>query len=204
MEPLVITSVVSLISALFGGGVVAALLRFRIQSRTADLTDFGAINAVLVQQRDEAFERIDKLEQRVESQEAEISGLRIARDLDPFPNWIVDLQGHYNFVNRPFEECFLEPQKKTYRDIIGKTHEDFWPATFVETLRTLDTAARKRPDGAARANTTLSLQGVGEWEITVHKIPCRIKGIIVAYAGYITIMEPVMERVGWSNKGAAE
>lgn len=202
MEPITL-AITSLVSSLLGGGLVAALLRFKIQSRTADLTDFEAINKVLVEQRDEAFERIDKLEKRAENQEAEISGLRIARDLDPFPNWIVDLEGHYSFVNRPFEECFLEPQKQTYKDIIGKTHAEFWPTAFCETLRTLDTAAKRRPDGTARANTTLSLQGIGEWEVIVHKFPCRIKGVTVAWAGYITVMDPIEERVGWHDKKAA-
>lgn len=201
MEPFTL-AITSLVSSLLGGGFVAALLRFKIQSRNADLTDFDAINKVLVKQRDEAFERVDEQDRRIENLEAEINGLRIARDLDPFPNWIVDLEGHYTFVNRPFEECFLEPQKQTYRDLIGKTHADFWPAEFCETLKTLDTAARKRPDGTARANTTLNLQGIGEWEITVHKFPCKIRGVVVAWAGYITVMDPLTERVGW--QGAAE
>lgn len=200
MELPIILALVSAVSSVFGGGLVAVFLRFKIQSRQADVVDFDKINAVLTKQRDEAYTYIKQQNERIENLEAEINGLRIARDLDPFPNWIVDLEGHYTFVNRPFEECFLEPQKRTYRDLIGKTHKDFWPPAFCETLRTLDASARKRPDGTARANTILSLPGIGEWEVTVHKFPCKIRGVVVAWTGYITVMDPLTERVGWQDR----
>ena len=99
--------------------------------------------------------------------EAEIQGLRIARDLDPFPNWLTDLGGHYTFVNRPFEERFLEPSRQTHRDIIGKSHADIWPEEFCRTLKTIDAAARKRPDGTARANTTLDIPGLNDELVTI-------------------------------------
>lgn len=201
MEPFTL-AIVSTISSILGGGLVAAILRFKVQTRSADLTDFEAINKVLVTQRDEAHNQVAAQNRRMELMEAEINGLRIARDLDPFPNWLVDLEGRYTFVNRPFEEAFLVPKRQTYRDLIGKTHEEFWPQAFCETLRTLDRAARSRPDGTARANTALNLQELGEWEVTVHKFPCKIRGVIVAWAGYITVMDPLEQRIGWQEKKA--
>jgi len=196
---LLIPALSALLGALGGGGVVAAILKYRVQFRAADKVDFEALNAEVRRQRDEALSRIAEYEQRFETMEAEINGLRIARDLDPFPHWIMDVEGRYSFVNRPFEERFLEPANKTYRDVIGKRHADLWPEEFCRTLTALDTAARKRPDGTARATTRLDVPGIGVSEVTVHKFPCRIKGVVVAFAGYFTAIEPVEERVGWQE-----
>jgi hypothetical protein len=65
--------------------------------READRVDFDAITKVLTEQRDEAWAHIAKQDERIEQMEAEIQGLRLARDLDPFPNWVVDLQGCYQY-----------------------------------------------------------------------------------------------------------
>lgn len=196
---LLIPAISALLGALGGGGVVAAFLKYRVQFRAADKVDFEALNTEVRRQRDEALRRVSEYEQRFELLEAEINGLRIARDLDPFPHWIMDIEGRYSFVNRPFEECFLEPSGKTYRDLIGKRHEDIWPEDFCRTIKALDAAARKRPDGTARAVAHLDVPTLGVCEVTVHKFPCRIKGVVVATAGYFTAIEPVEERVGWQE-----
>jgi PAS domain-containing protein len=192
-----------LLNLMLGGGLLASLLRHRVQMRGEDRSDFEVIVLALKEQREEDHTRILELEKRSENQEAEISGLRIARDLDPFPHWLMDIEGRYSFVNQPFEERFLDPQRKTRRDIIGKKHEDFWPEAFCLTLKALDASARKRPDGTARAHTTLDVPGFGKCEVTVHKFPCRIKGVIVSYAGYITTIDPLEERLGYQPQKQA-
>ena len=191
-----------LLDVVFGGGIVGFWLRYKIQKRGADKIDFDSLLAAMKDQRDEAWAHIERQDARIENLEAEIQGLRIARDLDPFPQWLVDLDGRYTFVNRPFEERFLEPKRQTFRDIIGKTHKDFWPEEFCRTLEALDGAARKRPDGTARANTALDVPCLGRCEVTVHKFPCRIKGVVVAYAGYITSIEPELAPIGLPEKSA--
>ena len=177
-------------------GLFAVWLRYRIQVRTADRVDFDTLLAAMQKQRDEAWEHIARQDERIEHLEAEIQGLRIARDLEPFPHWLTDLEGRYTFVNRPFEERFLDPQRKTYRDIIGKTRVDIWPEDFCRTLTALDGAARKRPDGTARANATLDVPGLGPCQVMVHKFPCRVRGVIVAWAGYFTVIEAQDEIAG--------
>jgi PAS domain-containing protein len=203
MSPATISLLQLLLNLVLGGGLLASLLRHRVQMRGEDRSDFEMIVEALRTQRAEDHERITELERRSENQEAEINGLRIARDLDPFPHWLMDIEGRYSFVNQPFEERFLAPDRKTRRDIIGKRHEDFWPEAFCLTLKTLDASARKRPDGTARAHTTLDVPGFGKCEVTVHKFPCRIKGVIVSYAGYITTIDPIGERLGWQDTNAA-
>lgn len=203
MNTTIISLLQLLLNLVLGGGLLAALLRHRVQMRGEDRTDFEVIVEALRTQRAEDHERIVLLEHRSENQEAEINGLRIARDLDPFPHWLMDIEGRYSFVNQPFEERFLMPDRKTRRDIIGKRHEDFWPEDFCTTLKTLDASARKRPDGTARAHTTLDVPGFGKCEVTVHKFPCRIKGVIVSYAGYITAIDPLAERIGWQDTNRA-
>lgn len=187
-------SLISLsLNLIFGGGIVAVILRHRIQSRGEQRVDFNTVLAEVKGQRDEAWTHIDKQEERIKIMESEIQGLRLARDLDPFPNWIVDLQGKYIFVNREFERIFLEPRGETYRFAIGKTHEELgWPETFCRTLAALDASARSRPDGTARATTALDVPAIGTSRVTVHKFPIRFKpaGVIVAYAGFITDLVP--------------
>lgn len=199
-------TLLSLLSIVLNGGLLAVLLRYVVQMRKLKIdhelalrddhrVDFSTVLEVIERQRNDLIEQNRVLNQRIEHLEAETQGLRIARDLDPFPSWLVDLEGRYSYVNRPFEECFLEPKKQTFKDAIGKMHTDLWPVDFCHTLAALDTAARKRPDGTARANTTVDVPGLGTCEVTIHKFPCRVRGVIVAYAGYITSIEPVSEKL---------
>lgn len=183
-------------NVMLGGGLLAVWLRYKVQSRGEDRTDFNVIIEALKTQREGDREVIAEQTRRIENLEAEINGLRIARDLDPFPNWVVDLQGCYRFVNREFESYFLEPKRQTYRDIIGKCHTDLWPQEFCKTLKALDAASHQRPDGTARATTTLDIPRLGACQVTVHKFPVRFKGAVVAMAGYITVMEPDSQRIG--------
>lgn len=202
MSPEVISLASVLLNLLLGGGLFAVWLRYRVQVRTADRVDFETVLAEVKAQRDEAWAHIERQDQRIENLGAEIQGLRTARDLDPFPHWLTDLEGSYTFVNRPFEERFLNPDRKTYRDIIGKAHGEIWPADFCRTLKAVDAAARKRPDGTARANTTLSVPGLGSCQVTVHRFPVRVSGVIVAWAGYFTVVEAHDELAGLPEKTA--
>jgi PAS domain-containing protein len=187
MSTQVITVVLAIINLLLGGGLIA-LLRYRIQSRGENRVDFNTVLAEVKAQRDEAWVQIREQDNRIGQMEVEIQGLRLARDLDPFPNWVADLQGRYIFVNREFEKLFLEPRGETYRDAIGQGHADIWPSDFCRTIMALDAAARSRPDGTARAVTSLDVPNLGACKVTVHKFPIRFKpsGVIVAFAGYIT------------------
>lgn len=200
MSPATISLVSLVLNLLLGGGIVAVWLKYKLGARTADRVDFETVLAEVKAQRDEAWGHIERQDERIEHLEAEIQGLRIARDLDPFPHWLTDLDGRYTFVNRPFEERFLDPQRKTYRDIIGKTRKDIWPEEFCRTLTSLDGAARKRPDGTARASTTLDVPGIGPSQVTVHKFPCRVRGVIVAWAGYFTVIEAHDDLAGLPEK----
>lgn len=193
--------VLNIITILLGGTALGVFLRYKAKireidaglhggDRADDRVDFELITKELAGQRDKANERVTECEQRITQLEAEIEGLRLARDLDPFPNWVVDLQARYKFVNREFEAAFLEPRGQTYRDTIGKSHADLWPEDFCRTLKSLDAAARQRPDGTARAVTGLDVPNVGRCQVTIHKFPIRFKGAVVAWAGYITEMEP--------------
>lgn len=190
-----------------GGGVLRWYLKYRTDNKQIDITastavreqerlDFNTLLNEVRGQRDEAWRKIEAQSTRMTMLEAEINGLRIARDLDPFPNWVVDLQGEYIYVNREFERYFCEPDDKTYRDVIGKRHEDLWPEAFCKTLQALDLEARARPDGKAKATTKLVLPGLGSAVVTVHKFPVRFKDVIVAYAGFMTDIAADDTRIG--------
>jgi PAS domain-containing protein len=209
MDAGTINVVLNIITVLMGGTALGVVLRYKAKikelevgqrgsDRDDDRVDFETIIRELSGQRDKANERAAACDLRIDQLEAEIQGLRLARDLDPFPSWVVDTAGCYQFVNRAFEEHFLEPKNLSYRDTIGKRHEDLWPEDFCRTLKSLDAAARRRPDGTARARTTLNVPSLGPCEVTIHKFPIRFKpsNAIVAFAGYVTDMEPVEGSVG--------
>lgn len=208
MDVSVAIKLLTALNVLLGGGLAVAVLRYKAKvlelniGRETALRDDGRVDfdRILTEvkgQRDEAWAHIKQQDVRMEQMEAEIQGLRLARDLDPFPNWVVDRNGEYLFVNREFERYFLEPIGQTYRDIVGKTHEEHWPPDFCKILKSLDGAARTRPDGTARASAALEVPEFGRTKVTVHKFPIRFKpsGIIVAYAGFITDFEPESETV---------
>ena len=188
-----------LIAAALGGGGLGFFLKFLIERRKAELvddesratrkrSDFDRALEVVTVQRDDALSLVREVREELENMKMEVQGLRLARDLDPFPNWIIGLDGKYLYVNREFEKQFLEPQGKTYRAVIGEAHETLWPDSFCRVLRQLDSVARRVPDGHAKARTSL-LIGDLERGITVHKFPIRIRDTVVGFAGYITEIE---------------
>lgn len=192
----------ALVAALLSGGFVASVLKYKLGGRqlsvqekklTADerqdvrdqaRSDFELILGVITRQRDDAIARADKLESKIDLIELEVQGLRLARELDPFPNWIVDLEGRYIFVNRAFEREFLDPLGQGYRWAIGKSHKDVWGEEVAAKIRTLDDAARRRPDRRARA-----VIGAKGHQLTIHKFPHCVHGVPVAWAGYVTEIE---------------
>lgn len=189
----------ALLLTLLSGGLLGVWLKYRIDNRKLDLegtkanreqerTDFDTIISLVTKQRDEAWAKVGEFATKLELLELELHGMRLAGDLDPFPSWITDLEGRYIFVNREFEKQFLEPRQLIYRDQIGKRHQDLWPEAFCKKLLQLDAQAKARPDGHARAKTLLEGR-----QVTVHKFPVRVKAVPVAFAGYITNIEEIME-----------
>lgn len=201
-QSLVAQVATTLASTLFAAGFVGVWLRFLINRgklkldaerlsvedrrklREEERSDFQLILDVVTRQRDEAVERADNLEEKVDTVELEVAGLRLARDLDPFPNWIVDLEGRYIYANREFEREFLEPKGLRYRQVIGKRHEEVWGADFAAKMHILDETAKRRPDRKARATLLF-----GGRQITVHKFPILVRGVPVSFAGFVTDIE---------------
>ena len=185
------TDWLGLVAAAAGGGGVGALAQVYIgqlkakQEIKRDDQDFireGFELAVKVvtDQRNDALESLKEVRRELADMQLEIVGLKLANSFDPFPRWMVDLEGRYIYTNACFEEKYLEPRGMLKRDIIGQTHEALWPPEVCSKIRQLDGQARSRPDGRARA--VLILQ---EEEATLYKFPVRVQGVVVAYAGYI-------------------
>lgn len=195
------SSLVPMVAAALGGGGLVKLIDLvfaeRRQSRkekkaeekeqlTEDKTLIKLIVDEVAKQRDDALKEVHALRQRIEHLEFTVQGLRMAQNRDPFPRWIVDLSGRFQFVNDCFVEQFLRPKGLHAQDIIGLSHEDFWSSsTICEKIKLLDAEARRRPDGKAKA--TLEYDGC---QLTIYKIPIRhSSGAILAYEGWITDIE---------------
>jgi PAS domain-containing protein len=196
---------VSLLGTLLSGGLIGVWLKYRLEDRklTAEeredlaerrRSDLDRALEVVTQQRDDALSLVKDFRNELDQMRLEVQGLRFARDLDPFPNWVIGLDGRYLYVNREFEKQFLEPAGNDYRFIVGKSHEALWPDPFCKTLRNLDDLARRVPDGRARATTVLKL-GSDERQLTVHKFPIRVRGAVIGFAGYITDIERSEEKI---------
>lgn len=137
---------------------------------------------VITQQRDDALHINDEMRRRLDNAELEIVGLKLANSFDPFPRWMVDLEGRFIYANACFEERYLVTRSPpmSRRDIVGHGHEIIWPPDLCRKIRDLDLMARRRPDGRARAVLTLE-----DVEASLYKFPIRVHGVIVAYAGYV-------------------
>lgn len=187
-------STIEILGLLAAGGGVGALSQVVITSLTTkkelkkDNQDFikeGFELAVKVvtDQRDDALTQLREVRRELADLHLEVMGLKLSNSFDPFPRWMVNLDGKYIYVNSCFVERFLEPLGHRERDIIGQGHDFLWPPELCKKIASLDAAARVRPDGRARAVTLVN--GV-EW--TIYKFPVRVQGVIVAYAGYMMEM----------------
>lgn len=189
---------VTLFVAVLGGGGIVKLFEFFFQRKDKELEHDERIIRLVVdevtKQRDEAYARLAALERKYDLLELEVQGLRLVNGRDPFPRWLVDMQGKYIYINQCFEERFLKPIGKTAKDMIGETHEsgELWTPEFCSKMKLLDEKAKSRIDGRAKA--TLK---VGGKLITVYKLPVRHipSGSIMAYEGWITDIE-VEEQLG--------
>lgn len=180
-----------LIAAIGGGGFIKLLEFFTKRKERRVVTEQGIVELVvnkIGEQRDLYKKQVEELERKYDLLELEVQGLRLVNGRDPFPRWLVDMQGRYIFINPCFEERFLKPLNKMARDLIGQTHETggLWPLDFCAKLRTLDEIARQRPDGRAKA-----VMRVHGQMLTVYKLPVRHvpSGAIMAYEGWITDIE---------------
>ncbi len=196
-------AVINIVQAIGISAALGVWLRYKLQNRKLSIDenddkaqrrrdDFQLAMDVVTKQRDDALGAIHDCHDRIEKMEMEVQGLRLARDLDPFPSWVFSLEGHYLYVNREFEKEFLESTGQGYRDIVGRTHEHIWPQEFCRTLRNLDDLARRVPGGRARATANLTIGG-DERQVTVQKFPIRIRGAVVAFAGFITDIQSLDE-----------
>lgn len=183
--------IVLLLGAVGGGGAVGALAQVYLGTKKAEQETkahdqdfiregFQLAVQVITDQRNDALRLNDEMRRRLDNTELEIVGLKLANSFDPFPRWMVDLEGRFLFVNACFEERFLQPFNKSRRDVVGHGHDSIWPPELCAKLKQLDEMARRRPDGRARA--VLTMDGV---EVSIFKFPIRVHGVIVAYAGYV-------------------
>lgn len=192
--------IIGAIGLVFGGGGIGAILQVYLgkvkisaEQKQHDLDylqrGFKLAVDVVTNQRDDALKLVQNMRTELDDMKLEIAGLKLASGFDPFPRWMVDLEGRYLYINACFEERILLPRGIHRSELIGSGHDRIWPDAFCKKLRELDVLARTRPDGRARAvvEITLDPDGVSE-EFTVYKFPVRVHGVIVAYAGYIMPM----------------
>jgi hypothetical protein len=187
-----LSQIILILGAVGGGGAIGAVAQVYLGRLNSTMTvrkgdqdfireGFELAVKVITDQRDDALKANEEMRRRLDNTELEIVGLKLSSSFDPFPRWMVDLEGRYLFVNPCFEERFLEPMSMSRRDIVGKGHEVLWPPEVCEKIKHLNQMARSRPDGRARA--VVNLDGMGE--VSLFKFPVRVHGVIVAYAGYI-------------------
>jgi PAS domain-containing protein len=112
--------IIPILLSLIGGTGLGVLFKFFIDRRKLTTEEHAAVAArkrsdfdraldVVTTQRDDAISLVRECREELELMKMEVQGLRLARDLDPFPNWIIGLDGKYLYVNREFEKQFLEP-----------------------------------------------------------------------------------------------
>lgn len=95
--------------------------------------------------------------------------------------FIKDLDGHYLYVNRTFEQLFHRPLEQ----VLGKKDEDLWPPDFTERFRRNDSKVIETRQPIQVAETVPHDDGVHEWLSTKFPIfnaagqPVMVGGVAV-------------------------
>jgi PAS domain-containing protein len=145
--------------------------------------DFRTILEERSRQFLEQKDEIERLRNLVQKMELRIDGLEAARDDFPFPTWQVDRNGECIHVNRHFIDRFLTPNGKTPSDVLGKRHEDIWPAAVASHIRSLTNQAMRSPDHKARYDN-VDMQDGSSASITLLKIPDYSRSTLVGFTIY--------------------
>lgn len=136
---------------------------------------------LITKQRDEAYTRMEKMQERIVNLELEIMGMKMMMGHDPFPRWIVNTDGRYLFVNAAYEKNFLLDKNMTEKDVIGKYHADVWDKKTADHIKRIDARASKSPKGIAKSDINI---GTGGAPVTVFKMPLKINDVLVGWIGY--------------------
>lgn len=138
-------TIIPLIISALGGGVLATVLNYRLQTRKDDVANSFVLISHLREEIDRQKEKLEILELENRELSVRVKTLEAASEDLPFPMWHVDLSGNYLWVNAKYAEEFLIPYGKTIFDIIGKKDVDFWPEDVATTLRDISLKALSNP-----------------------------------------------------------
>lgn len=181
MDSILIQSLTGLVSALVGGGGVAAWFSYRgnknksIADATKELLDrYAQDNEILKKENQQMRDRLNSLEVKVVLLEASTQEY-------PFPVWLKDTDGTILAVNKAYEDMFLLPRGYKSSDCVGKKSESVWPPEIA-------VADEDRARWVIRTKSTwdenaeLPINGhTEEWRII--KFPRFSAGIIIGTLG---------------------
>lgn len=140
--------VVQLVLAAISGGVVAAVLNYFTNARTAKKSEFDIVVATWQHDNDRLRNENAVLHTELQSLRLELADLRSkvilmesAHSDAPLPMWLKDINGRMLSVNKAYEESVLIPMGKTATDYIGKTDFDIWPKEIAAVFKKNDIEA---------------------------------------------------------------
>lgn len=174
-------TVISLLISAVGGGVLATILNYRLQTRKDDVANSFVLISHLREEIDRQKEKLEILELENRELSVRVKTLEAASEDLPFPMWHKDLSGNYLWVNAKYVEVFLTPYGKTIFDVIGKKDSDFWPQDVSNTLR------------------DLSLKALSSSTKEAFALGLKLGDSVVEYAVFKYPMYAFRTHVGWAG-----
>jgi hypothetical protein len=99
----------------------------------------------------------------------------------PLPFWLKGRDGKMIYINKPYEEVFLNPRGLTYYDYINKTDYDVWGKQMADRFKKNDEVAMKSEEPVV-FQEVITVNGVSEtW--TIVKFKRKLGNTVIGIGG---------------------
>jgi len=186
------------VGALLSGGVIGAVLSFKLGTRKQDTSEFSVLIGEYKKLYDKQEARLNALEIEVadlkdkESKyKDEVSKLRTqlmifeGSHLDlPLPMWMKDTDGEMIFLNSYYEDEFLSPRGFCMKDYLGKNDYSVWTPEVAKSFIAHDKEIVKRKQ-SRRFIEKLERADGEKYYAEVLKYPRMLDNRIIGISGII-------------------
>ena len=188
--------IVTIITVIFAGGL-GVYFTYLLNNRKEDSNQFSVlIEEYKILRSEEKLAlsklriRLDKLETKEREMLLEIQSLQNKllifegshTDI-PLPTWLKDVSGKMLFINKEYEDLFLNPNGISLEDYIGYTDHDVWPESVADSFTKHDMLVirTKKP---TRVIEIIDISGVRTW-LEVLKYPRKFKSKVIGIGGIV-------------------
>lgn len=189
------TVIISLVSAIFSGGLVGVITNFILKKKEQQSKDYTNLidrleqeNLRLVAENEKKRKNEEQTRKKIQSLERDIFNLKnklqLLQNLQlslPLPQWAKGKDGVMISFNKAFENEFILPNKRDPMTYIGSTCVDFWRHEFAEEYCEHDREVLKLKNPKHFVEQFKNPKGMVNWEI--YKYPLYSGNLIIGVGG---------------------